>query len=239
MRLGLQIRVLLVRQRHGGSLGHFLVVLIHQLLVDLDLGRSEGNLSDELQSLVANKLASEPQERFLEVVVRLGRDVVVLQVLLAMEGDGLGLDFALLNIDFVTAEDDGHVFANSDKVTMPVGNILVGYARCDIEHDDTALAVDVITVSKSSELLLPSCVPHIELNLTEVGGETERVNFYSECGNVFLFEFSSKMSFDECGLSCSTIANKHKLEAWDLRGSFRHPSRRWLSALAIKLGKAV
>jgi hypothetical protein len=45
------------------------VVLIHQLLVDLDLGRSKGDFSDKFQSLVANELAGEPQERFLEVVV--------------------------------------------------------------------------------------------------------------------------------------------------------------------------
>jgi hypothetical protein len=42
------------------------------------------------------------QERLLEVVVGLGGDVVVLEVFLAVESDGLGLDFALLDIDLVT-----------------------------------------------------------------------------------------------------------------------------------------
>jgi hypothetical protein len=45
------------------------VVLIHQLLVDLDLGRSEGDFGDKLQGLVTDKLAGKPQERFLKVVV--------------------------------------------------------------------------------------------------------------------------------------------------------------------------
>jgi hypothetical protein len=73
--------------------------------------------SHSYQSLIADKFASQPQERFLEVVVGFGGDVVVLQVLLAMECDGLGLDFAFLDVDFVATEDDGNVFANPDKIT--------------------------------------------------------------------------------------------------------------------------
>jgi len=67
--LPLQIRVLFIWQRHGGSLSHLLVVQIHQLLVDLDLGRCKSDFSNEFQSLVADELASQPQERLLEVVV--------------------------------------------------------------------------------------------------------------------------------------------------------------------------
>ena len=40
-----------------------------------------------------------------------------MQILLAMEGDGLRLDFALLNIHLVAAEDDRDVFADTDEVT--------------------------------------------------------------------------------------------------------------------------
>lgn len=69
------------------------------------------------QSGVADKLASEPQEGLLEVVVGLGRDIVVLEVLLAVESDALGLDLALLDIDLVTAENNGDVLADTDKIT--------------------------------------------------------------------------------------------------------------------------
>ena len=107
-------------------------------MVDLDLGGSEGGGSDELlqggsvrvrlerikklegythQLGVANQLAGEPQEGLLEVVVGLGGDVVVLEVLLAVEGDGLGLDLALLHVDLVTAKNDGDVLADTDEVT--------------------------------------------------------------------------------------------------------------------------
>lgn len=72
---------------------------------------------DTYQRGVADELAGEPQEGLLEVVVGLGGDVVVLEVLLAVEGDGLGLDLALLDIDLVTAENDGNVLTDTDEIT--------------------------------------------------------------------------------------------------------------------------
>jgi len=69
------------------------------------------------QLRVADKLASKPEERLLEVVVGLGGDIVILEVLLAVEGDGLGLHLTLLNIDLVTGQDNGDVLADTDEVT--------------------------------------------------------------------------------------------------------------------------
>lgn len=51
---------------------------------------------------------------------------------------------------------------------MPVGDILVGDAGGDIEHDDTTLPVDVVTITKTSELLLSSGIPHIKLDIAQV-----------------------------------------------------------------------
>lgn len=51
---------------------------------------------------------------------------------------------------------------------MPVGNVLVGDTGGNIEHDDTALPVDVVTIAETTELLLSSGVPHVELDLTVV-----------------------------------------------------------------------
>ena len=51
---------------------------------------------------------------------------------------------------------------------MPVGDVLVCDARGNIEHDDTALAVDVITITQTTELLLTCGIPDIELDGTEV-----------------------------------------------------------------------
>jgi hypothetical protein len=51
---------------------------------------------------------------------------------------------------------------------VPVRDVLVGDARCDVKHNDAALAVDVVTVSQSAELFLSCRVPDIELDLAEV-----------------------------------------------------------------------
>lgn len=69
------------------------------------------------QSGISNKLASEPKEGLLEVIVGLGADIVVLKVLFPVEGDSLCLHLALLHIDLVAAENDGDVLADTGEVT--------------------------------------------------------------------------------------------------------------------------
>jgi len=54
---------------------------------------------------------------------------------------------------------------------MPVGNVLVGDTGGHVEHDDTALALDIVTVTETTELFLPSSIPHVETDSTEVCGE--------------------------------------------------------------------
>lgn len=51
---------------------------------------------------------------------------------------------------------------------MPVGDVLVGDTGSHIEHDNTALAIDIIPISETTELLLTSSVPHVELDSSEV-----------------------------------------------------------------------
>lgn len=54
------------------------------------------------------------------------------------------------------------------QLTVPVGDVLVGDTGSDIEHDDTTLAVDVVTITETTELLLTSGIPDIELDSTVV-----------------------------------------------------------------------
>jgi hypothetical protein len=51
-------------------------------------------------------------------------------------------------------------------LTVPVGNVLIGDTGGNIEHDDTALPIDVVAVSETSKLLLSSGIPDIELDVT-------------------------------------------------------------------------
>ena len=65
---------------------------------------------------------------------------------------------------------------------MPVGDVLVRDTGGDIEHDDTTLAVDVVSISQTAELLLSCGIPHVEADCTEVGREGQRVHLDTESG---------------------------------------------------------
>jgi len=221
-RASLEIGVVLVRERHLGGVLHFLLVLLQQGLVDSGGWRGKSRSSNEFQSWVANELTCQPQERLLEVVVGLGGDVVVLEVLLSVECDGLSLYLSLLDINLVSGEDDGDVFADTDQITVPVGDVLVGDTGSDIEHDDAALAVDIVSITKTSELLLSCGIPDIELDVAQVRAESQRVDLNTKSGNILLLELSSQMTLDECGLSGSSITDKDELEGRDLSCAFSH-----------------
>ena len=60
----------------------------------------------------------KPQERLLKVVVGLGRDVIILKVLLAVEDDGLGLDLPVLDVHLVASQNNGNVLAHPDLMNF-------------------------------------------------------------------------------------------------------------------------
>jgi hypothetical protein len=208
LRCNLQV-IIFLGQGLCCSLFKLSIVLLHQVVINLDFRRSKGGCSDELEVGVANQLTGKPQERLLKVVVGLGRDIIVLQVLLAVEGDSLGLDLTLLDIDLVTAKNNWDVFADTDKITMPVGNVLVCDTGGDIEHDDGTLTLDavvtnqeqfsimrttpamanpppeyvLVTITETSELFLTGSIPGVEHDGSKVGVEGQRMdlNTKSSC----------------------------------------------------------
>ena len=54
---------------------------------------------------------------------------------------GLVMETTHLDVDLVTAENDGNGLADSFEISVPVGDVLVGDFGRDIEHDDTALSL--------------------------------------------------------------------------------------------------
>ena len=70
--------------------------------------------------------SEEPDEGLLELIVGLGGDIIVLEVLLSVESDLLGLNLSVLDIDLVTDEGDGDVLTDSDEILVPLGHVLVG-----------------------------------------------------------------------------------------------------------------
>jgi len=75
-----------------------------------------------MSNRVPSQLAQDVQERLLEVVVALRRDIVILQVLLAVELNVLGLDLAILGVNLVAAQDDRDVLADTSQILVPLGN---------------------------------------------------------------------------------------------------------------------
>lgn len=69
------------------------------------------------QSRVADQFTGQPEERLLKVVVRLCRNIIILQILLPVEGDGFGLDFSFLDIYLIARENYGNVLADTDQIT--------------------------------------------------------------------------------------------------------------------------
>ena len=59
-----------------------------------------------------SQLPCKVQEGLLKVVVALGRNFIVLQVLLPVEGDLLGLHLPVLHVNLVTTQDNGDVFTH-------------------------------------------------------------------------------------------------------------------------------
>ena len=61
-----------------------------------------------------------------------------------MESDLLCLDLSVLNVDLVSDEHNGNVLADTDKILVPLGHILIGDAGAHIEHDDGTVSADAM-----------------------------------------------------------------------------------------------
>ena len=77
---------------------------------------------------IVGETTKEPDEGLFKLIVALSRDIVILEVLLSVESDLLGLDFSVFDIDFVAYEYNWNVLANSGQILVPLGNIRVGDA---------------------------------------------------------------------------------------------------------------
>ena len=79
-----------------------------------------------------------------------------------MEYNSFCLHFSVFNVNFVSTQHNGDVLTDAHQISMPVRHILIRHTSCHIEHDDGALTLNVVAVSKSTEFLLSRCVPDVE-----------------------------------------------------------------------------
>lgn len=129
-----------------------------------------------------------------------------------MEHNQLGLDLAVLDVDLVAAQHNRNILAHAHQIAMPVRHVLVRDARRHVEHDDGALALDVVAVAQAAELLLASGVPDVEADRSAIGVEDERVHLDAQRGHVLLLELAGHVALDERRLAGAAVADQHALE---------------------------
>lgn len=103
-----------------------------------------------------------------------------LKVLLPVERNRFGFDLSVLDIDLVADQYDGDIFTDPHEIAMPIRHVLVGYATRDVEHDNRALALNIIAVTKPTEFLLASCVPDVETDFAASCVKLQRMDFDSQ-----------------------------------------------------------
>ncbi|GET89242.1 GTP-binding protein, putative [Leishmania tarentolae] len=205
----------------------------HGLLLRLQRGHLLGCKSNHIcvqhrnlhqhQIWIVGKLLRQPYERLLEVVVRLGRDIVVLETLLAVESNHLCLHLTVRAVYLVAYQDDGNVVAHTRDIAVPVRHVLVCVAAGDIKHDDGALAFHVVAIAKTTELLLTGSIPAVEADLAAVRVEGQWVHIDTNGSDVALLELASQVSLHESRLTCAAIADEDQLEAGNaVRGRLLH-----------------
>jgi hypothetical protein len=52
-----------------------------------------------------------------------------------------------LDVDLVATKDNWDVFTDPLEISVPVGDVLVGDSRGHVEHDDTTLTLDIVSVT--------------------------------------------------------------------------------------------
>lgn len=128
-----------------------------------------------------------------------------------MEHNLLGLHLPILHIYLIPNQHNVAVRAYSGQVLVPLGNILVGDPCTDIEHDDPSMSSNVVSISQTTQLLLPCCVPYHQLYLTLVGEEVHWVHLTSNSSIVLFLKLSCQMSLHKCGLPCGSISHQYYL----------------------------
>lgn len=102
-------------------------------------------------SCLPSQFAGDVEEGLFEVVVRFGRDVVVLEVLFAVKMDILRLHLSVLAVDLVADQDNRDVLTDTDKIFVPVRNTLVGDTSSHVKHDNSSLCGNIGVVCKCSK----------------------------------------------------------------------------------------
>jgi hypothetical protein len=123
-----------------------------------------------------------------------------------VECDLLRFDLAVLNLNLVPGQNNRNILAHASQVAVPVRNIFVSDATRHVKHDNSALPLNIVTVSQSPKLFLSGSIPDIKFNRTSVGVKGERMDLHTQSRDVFLFKFARQVAFHEGRFTDATVA---------------------------------
>ena len=217
-----EVVIVAIRKGHLLGLNNLLLHLGELVSVDLNFTWGEKRSLNQSKVLVIDHATEKPDEWLFELVVALGTNVVVLQVLFTVEGNLLGLHLSVTDINLIANKNNRDGLADTGQILVPFGHVGIGDAGADIEHDDAAVATNVITITETTKFFLASSIPNIENDLTVAREERHGVHFDTESGDIALFELACQVTLDEGGLADATVANEHELEFRGRCLSFNH-----------------
>ena len=96
-----------------------------------------------------------------------------------MENDLLGLHFPVSYVHFVPYQHHGDLVAHSHQVLVPLWYVFVSDPGSHVEHDHSALASNIVSVSQAAQLLLACSVSDVEFYGSPGSVEYERSDFDS------------------------------------------------------------
>lgn len=83
------------------------------------------------------------------------------------------------------------------------------------------LSANVVSIAETTELLLTGSIPAVEDHGTKGSEERQRVDFNTHSGDIFLFEFTCSVSFNEGGLANTTVSDEDELKLGSVRINLR------------------
>lgn len=151
------------------SLFVFSLQFLDLFITHNEFRNSKGDTFNEVKVGITGELSEDPEEGLFVLIVRLSRDVVVLERSLSVESDLSSLDLSVLRVDLITNQNDGNVFADSGQILVPLRNIFIGDSGGDVEHHDSGISTNVVTFTETTELFLTSSIPNVESDGTLSG----------------------------------------------------------------------
>ena len=157
-----------------------------------------------------------------------------------MIGEVLGFLLLAGHVDgfqvaLVATQNNRDILANAPHIMTPAVSVLECQLGRVIKEHNSGLALDVVAVAQSAELLLAGDIPlrrsgalrgpDVEDDGPVVGVELDGMYFYTHSRVVALVKLTSAVSLDQSGFASGAVADQNHLDCFDSRGHSESVSR--------------